>query len=731
MTLQSLFSRRFRIATFAAILFFLAALTTGGVILQRHQALENKLRENLIWMTYQFDREVREFRFVLEVERDVALEALLLRHDILYSRMQLFQHGDMARELSRIDVLEIPVQQAIHLIETMDALLQTLPEGAVTLPESLKLPLRVESEALQDVASTILVDTNAYVAGQRTFERSRLLELYGLALALIVMLMMSGAVLVRALIREGRARHAKAQLLERRGRELNEAVARAEAASRAKSEFMAVMSHEIRTPLNGVVGMTELLSGETLTPRGGEYLQALRQSATGLQAVINDVLDYTKIESGALDLDIRPFELATFVEQLCSGYQLRAQGSAVAFCHHVDDTLPHCVSGEVNRLRQILLNLLNNAFKFTPSGLVELRVSAASPSQVRFEVRDTGCGIAREDQARLFEPFTQVDTSIARRHEGTGLGLAICQRLVQAMGGELGVNSQPGLGSLFWFVVALPEAPRLQVERHDDACAVMPKTYRILIVEDNPINQVLTRAMLERLQRDDAPRFDLVLMDMQMPVLDGLETTRRWRATETRGHLPIVAMTANVMPEDLERCRQSGMDDVLCKPFTGDELCRTLVRQLSPTARSTEPDAGESAVSLAPASANGDDIAGTALLDAEIGEELAQTLDREALDRLLQTYLTRLESRLVTLEAGLAAEDRQALQREAHSLKGASASLGCAAIAAEAAALETAAPTAAREALRHHLEQLARLKEATREALRGAGLLVASAKALD
>lgn len=737
-TMQSLFSRRYRVATLAAIIFFFSLLVTGGIILQRHQELQNRLDENLTWASYQFDREVREFRFTISGVDSFDLDAMMLRFDILYSRMRLFQHGEIGREVGNIDSLSESVNKADSLIDSMDNQLSSLPIDATSPPHDLLASLRQKSTSLQEISSRILLDVNAEVAATRAYQQRGLLQLYALVIALVLLLIVSGGILVNALIREGRLRGEKAWLLQRQTSELNETAMRAQEASRAKSEFMAVMSHEVRTPLNGVIGMADLLSDEPMSARGCNYLMALKQSADGLQAVISDILDYTKIESGSLELEQQPFDLVNFLEQLCAGYQLRCNSPKLTFRHHIDRNVPQYVSGDVNRLRQILMNLCNNAMKFTQEGLITLSVMAEANSSIRFEVRDTGCGIAPEDQARLFAPFTQVDASITRRHEGTGLGLAICRRLVTAMGGTIGVESQPEIGSKFWFVAVLPEAEGHAIGQRMDTAAIVLGRHKVLVVEDNPINQTLVEAMLAQMEQDvvvvdngaealvrmEEETFDLVLMDMQMPVLDGLETTRRWRARETGRHLPIIAMTANVMPAALESCFRSGMDNVLSKPFTREAMLLLLSKYLE--LASTEPAIAEpcDVDAEAPSKRCGASVNGD-LLDASICEELRYTLDPVALEGLMRTYLMRLEVRLEDLQGYLNAGKRQALEREAHSLRGASAALGFVAIAKVAGMLEEAPPDTSREELQRHLDVLLSLKGGAYEVLMEANLLSA------
>ncbi|MGO3056606.1 ATP-binding protein [Halomonas sp. AOP43-A1-21] len=632
------------------------------------------------------------------------------------------------------------MQASENLIMEIDSLLEDLWHNPSGLTPLLINTLLAKTSILQKLTSDALVDTNANVARMRTDERESLAQLYGLALLLITLLMISGGLLVRALIREGRSNLEKAQALEKQSHELNVAAQQAETASRAKSEFMAVMSHEIRTPLNGVVGMADLLSEEVSTPDATAYLAALKRSADSLRSVINDILDYTKIESGNLDLDIQAFDLHKCIDELCIGYSLQCKTKSVSFSYAKSADLPQFVKGDVVRIRQIIMNLINNAIKFTDEGFVKFTIHSEAGHWVRFEVRDTGCGISEQDQAQLFSAFAQVDTSIARRHEGTGLGLAICKRLVGSMQGDIDVNSMEGVGSRFWFSIRLPETDVLPEYSTQKSLRGLISNQHILIVEDNSLNQTVAKVMLERLGqrvsiadngeaaltllKAHSSDVDLVLMDMQMPVLDGVQTTQQWREFEQLhqlSRLPIVAMTANVMPEHRERCLQSGMDDMIHKPFTRDELyqvlCRCILQKESVNAPISDTERETDAGVLKQPEEKGK------ILDTRLCEELKDTFDSNTLDNLLTTFLKRLDIRGERLAAALKAGERDVFCQEAHSLKGAAASLGCTAIAALANRLEALALVDLGSELELSLQQLPALEKSTQLALEQAGML--------
>jgi signal transduction histidine kinase/ActR/RegA family two-component response regulator len=381
----------------------------------------------------------------------------------------------------------------------------------------------------------------------------------------------------------------------------------AEAANRAKSAFLANMSHELRTPMNGVMGMIDMAKRRMADAKGLDQLDKAKLSAERLLGVINDILDLSKIEAERMVLDDVPLQLGESVESIVVTLGHKATEKGLQLAIDMPAELANVpLKGDPLRLGQVLFNLVGNAIKFTEQGTVTLHARSIGETpevlQVRFDVSDTGIGIDAEAQKRLFQSFEQADNSMTRKYGGTGLGLAICKRLVQLMGGEIGVDSAPGQGSTFWFVVPLkrrepdtvPPAPTFSALTAEQRLQTEYAGTRILLTEDEPITQAVSRGLLEdvglavdvaedgqqALALARVNRYALILMDMQMPLMNGVEATQAIRADSLNQTTPILAMTANAFDEDKEICLAAGMNEHISKPVNPDKLYETLLEWL-------------------------------------------------------------------------------------------------------------------------------------------------------
>jgi len=493
---------------------------------------------------------------------------------------------------------------------------------------------------------------------------------------------------------------AEIEQLRQENIQLREQARHADSANRAKSDFLAMISHEIRTPMNGVIGLSELLLGTELGERQKHFAELILTSARNLLTLINSLLDFSKIEAKKMVLDLAPFDLRTMLTETTELYALSGEQKKLVVETEIDPDLAAKYVGDHYRIRQILVNLLGNAIKFTDQGRILLKVKILDREKnrdvIRFEVHDTGPGIVKEKQGELFQPFAQLDGPAGLRHGGTGLGLAICAKLIELMQGALGLESEPGSGSMFWFQLQLPRWQAEDGDGKDNNAAARPgavisdkdspsKAPRILIVDDEPTNRIVLRESLsqagaeivETANGEQAIRacldneFDLIFMDCQMPVMDGYEATIQLiRQAKAKGQpMPrIIALTADATTAARQRCQESGMVDYLLKPLDFDTLKQVVQHHLPGLLNTIQ---GNYTMDRTGQEMQMDQVQ---IINQQTLQKLANNIGN--LEPVIRVFLQTLTSRLDDIFQAVQSRDHMTITRTAHTLKGSSSQFG-------------------------------------------------------
>ncbi|MEA1938165.1 MAG: PAS domain S-box protein, partial [Pseudomonadota bacterium] len=481
-------------------------------------------------------------------------------------------------------------------------------------------------------------------------------------------------------------------------RKLIAARGKAEAVARTRAEFMAMISHEIRTPMTGVLGMVRLLLDSEMSAAQRDQLETVQYSGEALLTILNDILDFSRLEAGRLELESVHFDLTRLIDSVVSLMSSRAHEKNLVLSADIGSDLPRHLIGDSTRLRQVLLNLLSNAIKFTHEGQVLVSVSlepVTVPERIRlkFAVTDTGIGIRTEDRTRLFGHYTQADASIQRRYGGTGLGLAICRKIVTLMGGEINVTSREGEGSTFWFTAEFDPATEAESGhiRSGSEVPALPRPVHVLLAEDNPVSRKVTRGILEKYGHSvktvttgteaiaavQEEPVDVVLMDIHMPVMDGLEATRAIRSlAEPVAEVPIIALTATALQDDDQRCLAAGMNAYISKPVAVEHLFAVLGQVMFDAPMAKKPP--------------GWNADGSIILDVAELEALRQTMNESELADLLQIFETEAVDCLDKITGATAKTDLPSMSHAAHELKSAAGNFGLNVLYRAAEAVELA-----------------------------------------
>lgn len=659
----------------------------------REKELNDGVHENTMWAVYQLDREVRNIEQMADKIVGGMLEDdheanLALRLDILYSRIDLLDKPGYVAFFS--DQAEIGKRKS-ELVDQFNRLepdLLRLARG--DRDEVLLEDAHEELETLEELSNQLLLTANNISTATRTDKRNKLQSVQNLTAIFVGFLLLSIVLLIATLRRQLNSVRAAGMSMEAMARQLSEAYSAADAGNRAKSQFMATMGHEIRTPLNAILGTAELMEYSDIPKPVRDNVKVIRSSGEALLEVLNEILDYSKIEHGKLELEERPVNVEQLVDSVSSIMGGRATESGNSIVLDIPEKLEWpWVKTDPTRVRQILLNLTSNAIKFTENGTITLKVRERSGLNtgkfLRFEVKDSGIGIDEEGQKRLFKPFSQVDASISRRFGGTGLGLTICKEIAERLNGQMGVSSSVGKGSTFWFEIPVEIAEagddELQLKQMQSLSCLTP--LRIMLVEDNKVNQQVAMRFLQRLGQDAdiaangfeavklaaEAKYDLILMDMQMPEMDGITATHAIRGQAGPNQATsIIAMTANASDEDRCACQDAGMNGFETKPMS---LARLRALLIGAGARSID-DVDEQTA----AGSSDQDADTSGGLDAARRDELVEALGEDIFSELLDSFFNDSVALLSDLRAALAENDSDAADHALHTIKGAAANVG-------------------------------------------------------
>ncbi|GAB2183652.1 ATP-binding protein [Roseibium sp. LAB1] len=696
-------------------------LAIFSLLVKREGQLQDAIREDAIWAVYQLDREVRAvYELVQHVryrigeagteaaEQAVSPRDVVMRYDILYSRLSV-----LANSKYNIFFEQSPsFRSRISSIETKILNLEPVFNKIAAQKSYVDIEFAPVEGTLGEIRSStneFLVRTNATISEARADARNDVFNVQMLAFLFMFAIVVAALFLALHMLRQVRIVKQTREGMTKAAAEFEKAYEAAEAGNKAKSAFLATIGHEIRTPLNGILGMAELLAQKPLPEEETGYVRTINSSGRALLEMINEILDFAKIEYGSLQSEQIVFRLDELVREAAAVVEGQAIEQNDDLTLFIDPVLERAfIKSDPTRLKRVLLNLLSNAVKFTENGSICVHVTARNVTdealKLHISVTDSGIGIAEEAQQQLFTAFHQVDSSISRRFGGTGLGLAICKQIVEALGGEIDVASIPGHGATFSFTVPVQraQAPAANPVGREDSSALsrsVPRL-RILLVEDNVINQRVAAKFLAKLGQEvtiasdgrqavervqDTP-FDLVLMDLQMPDLDGISATRLIRDLGAPFNtLTIIAMTANASDQHRQECLDAGMNAFESKPVTFQRLA-AILREYAPSQISIDdittpaPEEAVDPASSAQSNTTGPNTNVVRLAGDETGDarqaELVTELGEEVFHALVNAFFENADTLVAQISTAAASGDAETFDRLLHTLKGASDNLG-------------------------------------------------------